>query len=230
MRTISSAVHDVVSKSEPVMTALRAGHLNMSAYAKTIVKDVEDITQKTVKTGSIVIALMRLKRQIEKDPPLLPQIVIDDLSLKTGLMELVFERTEKNLSILRKLPLGRPAFADCFMVSQGVGEISIIALERAEKELLDAFRDKPRAIIRSLSSLTVRYAPSYIQTPNSLYAILQSFAGQRLNIVEIISTYTEVTLIFAEHDIDAAFRILSGLQRNNEKATRDTRGFWKRFS
>jgi hypothetical protein len=154
-----------------------------------------------------------LKKELAAAPPLLPEVVIDDLSLRTGLMEIVFERTDDHLGILGKLPRSKAVFSECFMVSHGVGEIAIIAMSKAEDALMRAFGGRPRAVVRNLASLTIRYAPRYIETPNSLYAILQKFAGRKMNIVEIISTYTEVTIVVTDKDIDDAFQILSAMQR-----------------
>jgi hypothetical protein len=52
MRTISDSVRQIVYQSEGIMTALRAGHLNMSSYAKTIHGDIEEATQKSAASSS----------------------------------------------------------------------------------------------------------------------------------------------------------------------------------
>ena len=59
MKTVAAIVREIIDESEIALSALQAGILNLSAFAKKIQGDVSKRAQKNVTTGSIVVALSR---------------------------------------------------------------------------------------------------------------------------------------------------------------------------
>ncbi len=212
MRKISDIVGQMLLENEIAYSALTAGHLNQSAYAASIRKDVEEKAMKPVKPGSIVIALSRLKKTLKGKPALVPEVIVDDIAAQSGLMEIVYERTKENLAALDRLSAAVQHASDIFMVTRGIGEITIIAPHAMRAAILKTFHHrKPKAELQGLASLTVRFDEMYIEIPNTFYAVQRRFAMKRMNIIEMISTYTEITLIFRKEDLDQAFLILHGM-------------------
>jgi len=219
MINISNVVKDIVYSSEIALSALAEGYLNLSAYAKSIQEEVETKAKKPVRTGSIVVALSRLRKSLRASrQSLLPKVIVDDLSVKSGLIEVAFDRTKENLDKLQQLYRDKNfSSTDFFIVTQGVGEINIIALEQAEKHILRIYKQqKPKIIIRNLVSLTVRFSEKYIETPNIIYALVRRFALKRMNIVEIVSTYTELTFVLRQDNLQEAFLTLNDIFRKDE--------------
>ncbi len=64
------------------------------------------------------------------------------------------------------------------------------------------------SFITNLSSITIRTPKEWVYTPGGDYAILKRLAWENINIVEILSTYTELTIIFDNKDVDKAFSVL----------------------
>jgi len=211
MIKISEVVVEIVHSSEIASTALRKGYLNLSAYAKSIKDQVEDKCKKPVKLGSIVVALSRLPVSLKGQPPLLPNVVIEDLTIKSPLVEITFDKTRENLHRLRELYRDiRLRSTDFLTVTHGVGEITIVAAEDAQQKILEIYESqKPKAIINNLVGLTVRYGDRYIEEPNVIYTLLKGIAVKRINIVEIISTYTELTFILDRSNLQEVFLTLN---------------------
>ncbi|MBI3630995.1 MAG: hypothetical protein HY221_01525 [Candidatus Sungbacteria bacterium] len=211
MMKISDTVEEILYSSEIALSALNGGFLNLSAYAKAIRKDVEARTKKPVRTGSIVVALSRMKKTVTKREPLLPEPEIEDLSVKSGLVEATYDRTRDNLARLRALYGDRRIRTDdFFMVTQGTGEITIVALEQALPRIRAAMQPaKAKASITGLVGVTARFDEKYIAIPNIIFAFVRRLALKRINIVEIVSTYTELTFIVAQHDLPEAFLALN---------------------
>lgn len=213
MLKISDSVRVIVQESETAFTALANGYLNLSAFAKSIRQDVEAATKKPVKTGSIVAALSRLAATLQKQPPLLPYIRIENLSVKSGLIEITFIKTKENrdrMHLLNRDPLF--ASADFFTATQGMHEISLVAPRELRDRVRACFRgQKPKLILDHLAALTVRFGEEYISVPNVTYALVRHFAMKRINIVEIVSTFTELTFILAKDDLDKSFSMMHRL-------------------
>lgn len=222
MIKISNVVREILYSSEIALSAFNDGYLNLSGYAKAIRKEVETRTKKPVRVGSIVVALSRLKKttgKTGKRKPLLPEVAIEDLSVKSGLVEVAFDRTAGNLARLRELYRdSRINASDFFMVTQGTGEITIVALETALPHIINVTRPaKPKAMIRNLVGLTARFDERYLAIPNVIFVFVRQLALKHINIVEIVSTYTELTFIIDEKDLQEAFLALNELFAN-EKA------------
>lgn len=201
MIKVSDAVKDIIESSETALNALSAGILNFSAYAQTIHKEVEEKTKKEVQLGTIVVALSRLAKYYKKQEAILPKIVIDNLTIKAPLIEFTLSNNKRNLEKVRLLDTG-----DFLTITRGVSEITIIANEEQRDFITKAFKKGDViAIIPNLVALSVKFNQEYVYEPNLIYAILRTLALKRINIIEIISTYTELTFIVEQKDMEKAF-------------------------
>lgn len=213
MLKISDSVRNIVQESEMALTALANGYLNLSAYAKAVREEVEASVKKPVKTGSVVAALSRLATTLQKQQPLLPHVRIENLSAKSGLIEMTFIKTKENrdwMQLLNRDPLFTSA--DFFTATQGMHEISLMAPRELRERIRVCFRgQKPKLSLDHLAALTIRFGEEYISIPNVTYALVRHFAIKRINIVEIVSTFTELTFILAESDLDRSFSMMHRL-------------------
>src|SRR6185369_14665117 len=98
MIKITDAVRDAITSSEVALSAFNEGYLNLTSYAVSIKKEVEEITKKKVRIGSIVVALSRMKKKLPRQKELSPIVKIDHISVKRGLVEMAFEKTKENLT------------------------------------------------------------------------------------------------------------------------------------
>ncbi len=64
------------------------------------------------------------------------------------------------------------------------------------------------ARLHNLSAIVIRLSRSTVGTPGVYYAILKRLAWQNLNVVDVVSTYTEFTIIVANEQVDQAFAAL----------------------
>ncbi len=201
MIKVSDCVKEIIESSETALNAINLGILNYSAYAEKIHKEVEAMAKKEVQFGTIVVALSRLASSYKKQHTILPKIVIDNLSIKAPLIEFTLIKNKRNLELLRQL-----YDEDFLTITSGVSEITIIASEAQRETISKAFNKKDViAIISNLVALSVKFNQAYVYEPNLIYAILRTLALKRINIIEIISTYTELTFIVEEKDMEKAF-------------------------
>jgi hypothetical protein len=219
-------VQDILFASQPELTALSRGVLNMSAYAKRIQHEVERRARKPVQVGTIVVALSRLAAEIEEEDPLLPEVRLDSLAVKSSLVEVTFSKTAENKARATKLYNDKQfANADFMTVTYGVGEISLFAPMPMLGVILQAFKpEKPKLCLPDLAALTVQFGTKYIDTPNIYFVLLESLAVRKINIVELISTYTELTFLVRQADLNELFVLMNSLMRQPAKRGRQKHG------
>lgn len=204
MLNIADAVTDIISKDEIIHESLRYGVLNLSAYAKKIKSVVEEKTKKSVKVGTLVVSLARLRDRIIKEDPIKPSVKISKISIQTDLVELVFEKREETITALHNLDASVFSQQDFFALSQGNYEITLIISREIEEKVRGIFHTKEKAFYQNLVALSIRFTPEYIAIPNVLYALLGVLAVKRINLIEIISTNTELTFILERKNLETA--------------------------
>lgn len=206
-------VEGILIADEVALSAFSDGTLNLSAYAKKIRKQVEERTKKSVRAPSIVVALSRLRLHLKKRKPIVPKVTLRAIAAKSGLVEVAYPKTAANRRRLTAL-YSQSDFteADFFTVTQGVGEISIIVPAGLQKRVTALFKgEAPKIALSGVASLTVTFEESYILTPNTTFAIVRTLAVHHINILEVVSTFTELTFLLKETDLQRAFNLLSDL-------------------
>jgi hypothetical protein len=212
MLKISDAVAAILAESDLALEAMRVGILNLSAFAEQIQPQVEAKTWKSVKKATIVVALARLAKQLEETPALRPVVALDELSIKSPLCDVTFEKTTE--SILRAKQLTEKLAheeATFLTVTQSTTEITVIAAQDHLPDILQHFNTKPKAVFENLVGLTVRFSPNYIPEPNVIYSIISTLAHKRINLIEIVSTFTELTMVIYQTDLEIAVQQLNTL-------------------
>jgi aspartokinase len=221
MKKVSVIVQEIIAASETELTALSKGVLNLSAFAKRIQPEVERRTLKPVRVGTIVVALSRFAKSLDVEDPLLPNVELDSIAVKSALAELAFDKTLENKARAANLYKQKNfAQADFLTITHGVGEISIFIPETLIPNVLSTFAPvRPKLLLENLVALTVRFGEKYIETPNVYFAIMRELAVKKINIAEIISTFTELTFLVDQEDLTEVFTLLNSLMRSRRKRT-----------
>lgn len=196
MITVKQAVQEIMQSSEYVLEAIRQGVFNRTAFAKKIQKEVEDKTMKKVNVNTIVVTLLRIEKNLEKIPLLQPTVYISDLNIKSPIYEITFEMTSEILKRITELPISSYLQSGYFSITQGNREITIICSENLKESVISKLKIKPKSEYKNLTGITVSFSKEYINIPNVIYTILGKLASKRINLTEIVSTYTELTFIF----------------------------------
>lgn len=197
MIKIQDIVRDIVYNEEEALYALSKGYMNLSAYAKEIQKEVEDKTKKEVKTSGIVVALSRVQKELKKVNPLIQDIKINNITTKSPLSEIVFEKTPNILSKLSSLYEKVKTSNDDFLtMTLSTSEVTVICSDKIKEAVLKHFKDTPRMIEVGLASLGISIDPKYYPMPNITYSLIRKIAKKRIPLAETITTHTEIIFIF----------------------------------
>jgi aspartokinase len=209
MRTVTQIVRQIVTESEVPLEAIREEILNFSAYAKQIHPAVEKLTWKSVKVGTITVALTRIAKELPNTPPLRPQITIDDLKIKYPLVDISFEKTAHALERLSTIAgILESDAKKVFVTTEGMSEISIVASAKLSETIQNHFGIAPKAIFIDLVGISVGFDPKYLDIPNTLYTLISAVASQRINIIELISTHTELMFVIRHEDREKCLEVL----------------------
>jgi len=211
MLRISEKLKEILESDQEAYIACQRGLLNLSAYAREIKKDLERQVKKTVNLKSVIVALSRLKRRLGKIPSL-GKISEQhfQLSLHSNLAELTYEKTAANLAVLKEVYQQLASNQQTYLTAtQGLGEITIIGETQALAILQNHLKaSRPLFKKNDLAGITVKFPASLIDTPNLIFFLLKKLAIKKINIIELISTFTEITFIVERKDALEAIKQL----------------------
>ncbi|HKC04482.1 MAG TPA: hypothetical protein VKC54_01275 [Patescibacteria group bacterium] len=212
MLKVSDTVREILENSETAVEAMRSGVLNLRAFARQIQPLVEAKTLKPVKMGTIVVALSRIGSSVKGIEQLVPNITLSELSIKSPLCDITYEKTGESVRLAHSFSnkLG-DLNGHFFTMTQGIKEITFIISDDLRDKLLNHFPGNPKAIFQDLVGLNVSFSEDYLAHPNVIYAILSRLAIKRINVIEIVSTYTELMIVVEKKEMESAIAQLNGL-------------------
>ena len=218
MITVPEVVATLVHRSPFLEDGLARGIINISALARAMLPDVQRETMKEIREGAIIMALNRLALKI-RGRELNEQAIFSsapDMLVRSNLFEITLVNStrlaEKRRALLDSIRTSQDKF---LTFTQGVFETTVIASRRIKAKVEESFSGEAVvSLIDGLSALTIQLPPGTASAPGAYHYLLRELAWERINIVEVVSTLNEFTIIMKDTDIDRAFFILKRLFRD----------------
>lgn len=211
MISTAEVVESLVKASPLLEDGLSRGIISYSALAREIRPHIEKKLLKKVSRGAIVMGLKRVSLRLKQKRQVIQQtIAVSGLTVRSNLVELTYANSNTIAQKHQKIFILCERRKDVFWnLSQGVRETMLLVSEEVLEEVEKIFvNEKQIAKIEQLSSITVLLTKEAINVLGLYYSLLKLLAWNNISIVDVISTYSELTIIFANKDIDRAFSIL----------------------
>lgn len=218
MQTIANIIENVLMHYPFLWENLSDGLVNTSALARMLLPAVEREMGRPVKEAAVMMAIRRLSVQ---SPAMMQSRLnqflrsLGDITVRSNLDDFTFRNSftmAQNQARLLQEVSGRH---DLFITfAQGVNESTVIASTSIREIVEQVFAGEEMLHhVSPLSSLTVRLPSQNMAVIGLYYQIFRSLAWYGINIVEVISTANEFTLILLEDQVDKAFRVVKDMKR-----------------
>ncbi len=209
MFTIHQAVSQIVSQSPIIQEMLRSDLLNLSSYAKLITPEVVKLTWKIPTNPSIVMALSRLKTTIRSTFDI--SFVANDISLKYPLIEINYTKQSNHTQKIATLYDHLKEFENTFLnIVTGNTETTVFVNSKYIGAVSHCFSPhKPNFIMDELGAISLKFDQEYLEVSGITYLVLKELLWNDINLIEVVSTYTEITLIIEMKNIQRTIEIMS---------------------
>lgn len=217
MITVPEATKTIVERSRYLSEAISKNLINLSSLARYIKPELKEMLQKEVSESSIIMALKRLKTHFK------PKHQYSNIFKASPEMILHSNLIARYVADSKQLDHKYNKFFDIInketkhflIATRNITETTIIASRDLQEEF-DKILEGAEIIeeLVPLSSITIRLPKEALTTPGVYYFLLKSLAWEGINIIEIISTAHELTLVFDDKDTTRAFAILKSLFPN----------------
>ena len=207
MITISEAIKVKLAKMHFVEELLAENLVNVMSLARKMRPDIEEMTMKEVAEETIAMAIRRLPKNPQTQSIAEVFSEAPDILVRSHLCEFTIRKEGSGTAvdkIIKTLSLANDNF---FTITQGVFEDTIIVSDIYEQHVRNTLKlQHIIAFFDKLSAITVRLPPENVDMPGVYYHILKSLAQNSINVMEVVSTYRECTIIVREKDVEEAFR------------------------
>jgi hypothetical protein len=209
---VADVMRELVFESPFLEDGLAQGIVNLSALARQLRPRVEAELVKEVSEGALVMALRRLTPEIRERaaPGHGLGSHIRDLTVRSNLSEITFVKSntmpEKQRQLLLEAQQGAYEFVT---FTRGTWEVTAIfdsALGPAVERIFAGETVISR--LDGVSAVAIRLATDTVDTSGVYYEVLKQLAMRDINVIEVVSTYTEFTIILERDQVDRAFSIL----------------------
>jgi len=213
MITVPELAEKNVLQSPLLEEGLARGIINLSALARELRPAMEAELGRSVSPAAILMALKRLSPDLHRRTGRKPAGLkkTGDLIVRSNLVEFTFRNSdsiwEKQKQLLHRMERDREAFVT---YTQGVFEVMLIASAGIEKAVIEIFGGESiLARQGNLSAIIIRLSPRTVHIPGVYYAILKQLAWGNVNVIDVVSTTTEFTILVEKAQVDRAFSILT---------------------
>ncbi len=217
MVTVAHLVERTIEQRPFLQEALSKGIVNNAALAEQMIPGIEKELGKKVKFSAVNMAIRRLSEKLGKT--FVSGIRFDShshLSVRSDIDEITLHKTgELQRRIQSIYDIIDYKAGDFLVITQGLNEMMIMIDSRYNADMHKLFRKTEiKRIIRGLCSITLNIPVTAIETVGFFYIVTRALNWENINIVEIVSTLTEMTFIIKAEDVPRAFKTLKGLIEN----------------
>lgn len=220
MNSIGKVTEDLINRSPFLREAMTDDLINISALARKLKPEIEEMVGKEVKEGAIVMAIKRMTPGLYHRLNVKITKVMGDLGdflVRSNLSDYTFENSDslknKQADLVQEINKDSDSF---FALCKGVTETTFIVSQQKSETIEKIFKgEKLKSSTKDLASVTVKLPLINTQIYGIYYYILKHLAWEGINIVEIVSTSNEFTVVVKQDDVDKAFKILMQIKRGN---------------
>ena len=213
MVTISNIVQKLVNDRVYIQEAMIKGVISYGSLAKHLSPEITSILGKSIKTHAVEMALRRYADTLKEIHKTIPFDYSSEIVLKTDICDISVASSPTLFSKLKQLDdIIDFERGDFLNIIHGRREVSIVTNERYQQQLLSLLKkEKILNVELNLVSLTLTYSKQFFYTPGVIFTIVRNIAWENLNIFEIVSTSSELTLILSKKDAVRGYKALEKL-------------------
>ena len=213
MLSIPVAVETVIKRKPFLEGALVEGLINLSALARQLKPEVEKMVGKEVNDSAVIMALNRLVPRLELISTMKVKRVVEnmgDIIVRSDLSDYTFVNSPslypRQAELLNHIREQKNVFCT---FSQGIYETTLIVSEQLNDLVKEIFAEETKiAENHDLSLITIKLPTDNTICPGVYYYLFKELAWDSINVVEVISTTNEFTIVVGDDDIHRAFSIL----------------------
>lgn len=210
MKQIADHVRDIIYNDVSKLELLVSGMLNTSAYAHSIIPEIESRALITPSHGSVVMALSRIKREGVPDELKRRLFEIDSIEVELPITELVFTKKGDTFGYLSAIYKEIKAMDNTTLNVLNVkDEVDIFCSSKLTDLVQKTFENEKCLDVQSnLAAITIHYNPDYRSSFGMASQIFETLASNRVNMLETVTTYSSIVIYIHQDQSQKCLEVL----------------------
>lgn len=214
MLSIANKVEQLVSESPFLTEGIAAGLINLSELARQLRPQLESDLWKPVGQAAVVMALRRISVRLPQQGASAAIVLAPrtgELTTRADLAISTYRLSDSSNECQRELLALAAPYPGAFVtVTRGVHEMLVVCNRALTHIVEQAFAgERLLARLENLTALTLRLNPDTRQTPGIYLSVLKKLAWDKISVVNMMCTMSELTILLEHGQTGAAFSVLS---------------------
>lgn len=221
-KSIARIVDDLISENPMMEDYLARGLINQSALARSLLPRIERELGEKPNPQAAIMAIKRYSRHAEKKKYLGDiKTVLSGctINLKSGVTDIAIELKANLFPLFNEISKKvKPERGEVLSFVQGFSEAAIILDDKYADFLLSQLSKKDILVVeKDLVVLYILAPPKFWEVPGVIAYVTSQIAARGINIVDIVTTQTELSLILKKNDATVAFDTINRLIEESKK-------------
>jgi aspartokinase len=222
-KSISYAVREIINNDASFQDSLQYAYCNISALARIIKPQIDQILARNINIESIVTALKRSRKVYNFQEHSIASILANSsISVKTDVAKVSANKSKKTIE---KVAKALTQNVDNFVsVSESILSITLVFDDVLIYDVKRMFT--PYDILEiedDLAAIIVHSPEEIIKTPGCAITLYNQLARRHINIEDTVSCYTDTIVLVKMADVAKAFNALTDLISNSRKFPKERR-------
>lgn len=208
MIKISDALEQIFRENHFLELGLSHRLLNLSQVAEFLMPLVEARTQKEVTKTALLMNLSRFQRKRDQQEMVDRNRYLKNISVRSNLMTMSFYKVEGLDEKIHQLHKQVHEQGGYFIFTESMNEVTII-FDADFKDLAgETLQAQPIFFRENLASVSAHFTTEQLSHPGMIYLLVQKITLQNINIVEIVSTCSNLLFFIDRKNVKLAFETL----------------------
>lgn len=215
MVTVSHIINKLVDDKVFLQEGMHHGVISNNALAKMLKPEIEMELGKEVKISAIAMALRRYEENLRKSIGKPSYNYFSETIMKTNICHIVVSESPsllpKLISLYKIIDFKK---GGVLHISQGSYQVGIVTNERYKKKLLDLLgMESVVHVLDNLVSISLTYSKDFTFTPGVLYNVVRFITWENINMLNVIHTPSELSIIIDKKDAVRCYKIADKLMK-----------------
>jgi len=198
--SLAKSVREHLQEKPYLMYAIENGVVNYSALAQKISPAIEDTLNRKVSMEAIAVSIRRyaetlVKESTVQESKLLKLLSTAQINMKNNIVDITFKKGDLKIKDIKPIMMSSGSTSETLVINnEDLVNVDLVNALEIRKDLVE---------ISIITDPDVESIPGFVQYTTGL------LAENNINLVEVLSCYTDTSFIVEKKDATKAYEILS---------------------
>ena len=216
-KSITETVREIVSSDLSFQDSLQRDYCNISALARIMKPQIDQMLSKNTSIESIITALKRSRYEYDvRQKPISSILAASTITVNTDVAKVSARKSKKTIEKVAKAMI--QGVGNFISISESIMSITLVFDDLLLQDVKVMFASEDILEIENgLAAIIVQSPEDIIKTPGCAIAFYNQLARRHINVEDTVSCYTDTIVLVKMEQVGKAFNALTDLISNSRK-------------